>query len=402
MKGFQYFLIGIVIIALSFGLVLCLYIAATRQLTTNETVMLGIILTVLSVLISWVLTHLYSQATLRTSTEEVKRLHAENIRTFAVKAAEKVFNLSTEFDRLNSYLRNIDYSDIESTEIEILVLNERIHATVHLIETLKSMNDTFLSDWRGVIGDEIQQQQNLEQQISEIQAQLESQERMKDFLEEHTVSYDDLEGVQQHIDEMERRLREMISELPFRVRPITRKLIKQDIPIDCPSCASTNVSTLKMRKGARKLIYCANCKKPFKIEVDSSGSLTAEVIPIVDFQIACILCSSEIHDTIPDYPGAFKRVTCQNCELEVTVVKTKDGVNAEAGYRKRLPAKFIEEVFENLPAQPWPKGVHKEIAERLGVSNSAVTSAIAKLLDEGRIAKRSTGADVGDNSGHQT
>ena len=62
MQKIQYILIGIVIIALLFGLGLCLYIAGTRQLTTNETVMLGILLTVFSVLISWILTHLRGQS----------------------------------------------------------------------------------------------------------------------------------------------------------------------------------------------------------------------------------------------------------------------------------------------------------------------------------------------------
>jgi DNA-binding transcriptional regulator GbsR (MarR family)/transcription elongation factor Elf1/uncharacterized membrane protein (DUF485 family) len=385
MKKLQSLLIGLVIIALLLGLGLCLYIAGTRQLSSNETVMLGILLTIFSILISWIFTHLYSQATLHRNTEEVKALHAENIRTFAVKAAEKVFNLSNEFDRLNAYLRNIDYSDIDNSDIENLVLNERINATVHVIETLKSMNDTFLSDWKGVIGNEIQQQQNLEQQISEIQTQLESQQRIKDLLQERVISYDDLEDVQNHIEEMERRLGQMISEMPFRVRPIARKPVRQDITIECPNCASPNMCTLKMRKGARKLIYCTSCKEPFKIEVDDKGTPVAKVVPHVDFELSCILCGSKLHDKIPDYPGALKKVTCQKCDLDITVAKTKEGVNADVGYKKRLPPKFVNEVLEKLPPRPWPKGVHKEIAEKLGVSNSAVSSAIAKLLDEGQI-----------------
>ena len=104
----------------------------------------------------------------------------------------------------------------------------------------------------------------------------------------------------------------------------------------------------------------------------------------------------------------FKKLTCQNCDLEITVSKTKEGVNADVGYRKRLPDKFVDQVLEMLPLRPWPKGIHKEIAEQLGVSNNAVSSAIAKLLDEGRIPKETdsgglnaTGAKVmqkGDQS----
>jgi hypothetical protein len=387
MSRLQSVLIGVFVIVLAGGLILCLYIAATRSLSSNETLMIGILVSIFSVLISWILTHLYSQITLRSSTEEVKQLHKENIHTYAVKAAEKVFNLSNELDRLNNYLKNIDYSSIDNAEIEVLVLNERLHATIHLADTLKSMNDTFLSDWKGVIGDEIRQQQYLEQQINEIQEQLESQQRTRELLEEHTISYEDLETVQQRIEEMERRLGEKISRLPFRVRPVMRPVVRQDIPLECPNCASVNVSRLRTRKGARKLISCNNCGQSFKVEFEKDGSYKIEKVPHVDFTIACILCSCELRDTIPDYPGATRKITCSNCDLEVTVAKTKDGVNADAGYHKRLPRKFIEKVLENLPiTTPWPKGIHKVIAERLHVSNSAVSGAIAILIEEGRVS----------------
>jgi len=140
-----------------------------------------------------------------------------------------------------------------------------------------------------------------------------------------------------------------------------------------------------MRKGARKLIYCTNCKEPFKVEIDDNGTPLAIIVPYVDFELSCILCGAKLHDKIPDYPGALKEVTCQNCDLNITVAKTKDGVNTDAGYKKRLPPKFVKEVLANLPSRPWPKGIHKIIAERMGVSNSAVSSAIAKLLDEKKI-----------------
>jgi hypothetical protein len=37
---------------------------------------------------------------------------------------------------------------------------ERIESAIHLIRTLKSVNDTSLSDWEGVIGDELSSEES--------------------------------------------------------------------------------------------------------------------------------------------------------------------------------------------------------------------------------------------------
>jgi hypothetical protein len=51
--------------------------------------------------------------------------------------------------------------------------------------------------------------------------------------------------------------------------------------------------------------------------------------------------------------------------------------------RKRVPNGVLESVREKLPEQPWPKGVHKEIAQSLGLSNAIVSAAIDELIATG-------------------
>jgi hypothetical protein len=49
-----------------------------------------------------------------------------------------------------------------------------------------------------------------------------------------------------------------------------------------------------------------------------------------------------------------------------------------------LPDEFLSQVDNLLPAQPWPTGVHIEVAEKLEVGKSKVQRAIAQLIKSGR------------------
>ena len=83
---------------------------------------------------------------------------------FALKAAEKVDNLSQELDRLTAYLQQ-ELTDAaggapQAATPEALRLKDaRIESAIHIIGTLKSVNDRSLSDWQGVIGDELDTRQ---------------------------------------------------------------------------------------------------------------------------------------------------------------------------------------------------------------------------------------------------
>ncbi len=46
-----------------------------------------------------------------------------------------------------------------------------------------------------------------------------------------------------------------------------------------------------------------------------------------------------------------------------------------------LPDTIIEQIARSLPPKPWPKGVHKEIATSLGISNTQASAAIDLILE---------------------
>jgi hypothetical protein len=46
-----------------------------------------------------------------------------------------------------------------------------------------------------------------------------------------------------------------------------------------------------------------------------------------------------------------------------------------------LPDNVIEQIAHSLPPKPWPKGIHKEIAASLGISNTQASAAIDLILE---------------------
>ena len=60
----------------------------------------------LSILVTWIVTHLYSRKDLDATIAVTKKEYADNIRKFCIKAAEKVLYLSNELVRLRNSLQN--------------------------------------------------------------------------------------------------------------------------------------------------------------------------------------------------------------------------------------------------------------------------------------------------------
>lgn len=62
-----------------------------------------------------------------------------------------------------------------------------------------------------------------------------------------------------------------------------------------------------------------------------------------------------------------------------------------------LDADFLTEVDVLLPPQPWPIGIHKDVAAKLGCSERKVSAAIQSLIDTGqRMSQRNGVVDPGD------
>jgi molecular chaperone HtpG len=53
----------------------------------------------------------------------------------------------------------------------------------------------------------------------------------------------------------------------------------------------------------------------------------------------------------------------------------------------RLDDELLNAVAESLPSEPWPQGMHKIVASKLGISNGIASRAINELLSSGRVTR---------------
>ena len=129
------------------------------SLTSRENVLFSVLLTVLSIGFSIIISHFYYESSRSSSIDDIKKDYQSNLTLYAEKAAEKVDNLSNELTKLSLYLQQEDEHDF-SSDIALLIKEEKIRSSIHIIETLKSVNDKSLSDWRGVIPEEDIEEKN--------------------------------------------------------------------------------------------------------------------------------------------------------------------------------------------------------------------------------------------------
>ena len=94
----------VVILILVGGVIACIAYIGNAELTNREASLVSIVLTLLSIVGSYLISQFFSTQSYQRAIEQVKEQHAENLRTYALNAAEKVDNLSNELNRLSIYL----------------------------------------------------------------------------------------------------------------------------------------------------------------------------------------------------------------------------------------------------------------------------------------------------------
>lgn len=164
MKKVLSFVLGIALLGV-------LWVLSFEELTTRETSLFSATLAILSMAVSWLITDLYAEKSKQSALEEAKTFHQENLKTYVINASEKVNNISNELSRLTKRLKNTSGS---SENFSQDIIEERINNVIHVIETLKSVNDTTINDWRGIIGLEIKtfKEKEEEQKAKEIESLL--------------------------------------------------------------------------------------------------------------------------------------------------------------------------------------------------------------------------------------
>jgi hypothetical protein len=373
-----------------YGVIACIGVLRDGQLSVRETGLMSIVLTGLSILASWVVGDMYSSSQLKATIADVEEQHRTNLRTYALKAAEKVNNLSSELSRLSAYLQQeLDYTEYRNTEEELQAKEERIESAIHVINTLKSFNDNSLSDWQGVIGDELDQQreeklereQEIRQAIGEVEHQLTAQ------LAEIKAKQQDTPQVQLGIESLRRDLRLALSAATGIPVPLPRmvRAEKNLVEQPCPVCGGVNVYKQRPKIASVKTLDCAGCHRPLIARFDKSkGHYLVAVKPE---KIECPSCKAVLDIGVDPVTGGSASTQCAECGGEIGVVRTKEGLRIRSIIQFENPSDltgdFLDLVRQKLPPQPWPTGVHKVVANDLTVNPHRVSLAIHELISRG-------------------
>lgn len=358
-----------------------LWIIATGEPSSKEVLLLGVVLTISSMLGSWVASRFYAESSFN-----------ENLKLFALKAAEKVDNLSKELDRLSVFLQQeLDSPDYANPAEKLLARELRMEGAIHIINTLKSVNDRSLSDWEGVIGKELdekrEQQQEREEELRGLLERVETlyASRLNDPTAQ-AVSTD--MALRNEINAIRAELRVLTSQIsgvPVR-RP---RPDSQTIEFPCPSCAKPVRFRQRPKPLSIKARTCTNCGARLYSRFEDTAFVLRLREPLRE-QITCPRCTESGQVAVDPVPGSALRLPCATCGAELNITRSAQGVSVrvlETRQQVAAPALGVEltdailsQVEQAMPPQPWPKGAAKNAARALNLPLSIVSRAITELI----------------------
>ena len=375
------FVTVLLLVAMIGGIGVCLWRIAKSAPTANEALLLSLFLTLLSILASWVASKYYSESSYNTS-----------IRVFALKAAEKVTNLSNELDRLSAFIQqDLKENDYESPTEAALAKNIRLEGAVHIINTLKSVNDRSLSDWQGVIGDEISAQREVQE---------EREEMLRDLLERFdSLQHATLRATEAHHDAGQEPLYSEVASIRSELRllasqisgiPVapTRVPKKKEVQKPCPNCGQVLQYRQKPRARNVRAVDCTKCGARLSSKEVDGDFVLASRVPVNE-NVTCPSCGQSSTILVDPVPGSVLDTDCPKCKVGLRISR------AHSGLRLRLPGppkpteppvlaeEFLKKVADLMGPQPWPKGQSLLAAGALEVNPRLIGRATQELIRRG-------------------
>lgn len=363
------------------------YLLFSSDVSNKEAGLISLLLTILSVIVSYIVSHHFAESTYKKAIDEVKQQHQENLKVYALNAAEKVGNLSNELTKLSLYIQNeIDYEDDdESPELVNLSLEERLRSTIHIVNTLKSINDTSLSDWRGVIGEELDEQK--EEQLEREQLLLDLMDRVEDLQQKSNNTQSSKE-----IKELNGKINFILNSVSGTNIPrikVSKKAAKEDISNECPSCKTSITYKQRANEKSFKPIKCENCGQKATARYDKIKGFYLIPESIITSSEQCLWCKDFISIEHSNIPFSSKMCECPNCNGKMKVSTNINGLQLRKFGNKpvqkiELTDELIERVEKLLPEQPWPTAIHREIAHQLEIPENIVSLAVKELISRGK------------------
>ena len=385
-------IINLTIVVLVISIIIILAVIAANDLSSNESTLLGVLLTLLSVVASWIVSSYFSTNSQKTAIEEVKLESQNNLRTYALNAAEKVNNLSSELSKLALYLKTELEKDDSTDEYALNSKIERIESAIHIINTLKSVNDTSLSDWKGVIGDELEVREEEKEEREERLLQI--TENIENILQNQTSNKK--KEISEEIIFIKRQLENLGNSIgnPSLTSRISSKPRRDKIDKPCPNCQVMMSYSQRENVKGHKTIKCSNCGKRSLSRFSPEAGFYLIAEQFIKESFNCPICNEVLEDSLSNIPYTKQIVSCENCgnkikttrniDMGLTIAAITTAVQLEKPKSIPIDEKLLLKVQESLPNQPWPTAIHKTVAEQLTIPNSIAYKCISELIKQGK------------------
>ncbi|WP_250458390.1 hypothetical protein [Microbulbifer litoralis] len=386
---FRKILIGILVLAISLNLLFL----SLGDLTSREVGLLSTLLAILSIAGSWIVAHIYAEKSNEKAITEVKELHQSNLRTYALNAAEKVNNVSIQLNRLAGYLQDALNIDLDGSPKDISTYRiERISSAVHILHTLRSVNDTTLNDWRGVIDEELEEQkEERESREAEVQALIDRVQTLESHWKEGANDIDDRVN-REELDSLRKEVRTLVREITGSSLS-TRRTSTGRTSANCPSCGYENSYGQYQVKDNIREIRCSGCGIELVSTFTKKDKKTILEVPkLVIEDLDCPGCGSVFQQELSTAHRSKSDHRCRNCGSLVRVKRNSDRIRIRI-ISQKLPIseEILEQVKSQMPPQPWPTGIHKEVQANLGITPKTYQRAIDELISRGIFKKQVDG-----------
>lgn len=293
---------------LAFGLITAtvgtLFYLTTTEVTGTHTVLL----TVLSLLASWLVTSVYAEW--QASSE---------LRRYGRRAADKLINLRTNIGRLRERFdeRTEGWDDLEPETLQH-VLAADIENVGETLYIFASLCDTAIRDWQGIIGEELSQWEQAQAEANSLRAEFEQQTTK--LLHEVSSSQASAEEGMTKLAEMESRMDELRSQYQARAAelaqrspfPVKVEPTRLTVPVECPGCSRSMRVLLGSEVGSTGWTPCTDCDGKFAVHRTAAGGI--RVGPLTYRRtLTCPKCRSAFPSEVAEGPGFYRPRVCRSC-----------------------------------------------------------------------------------------
>jgi hypothetical protein len=152
-------------LVLILGIMSIFAVFATTRVGDNEQILYLIILTIISVLTGFLVSQYLAAGQIVRASNDLKTQHAESLKVHAIKVADNVENLSAELQRFASFLEGELQNQYKDASEGYRSRTERIESSIHIIHTLRSVNNASLSEWRNVIPERLTERKSEREEV---------------------------------------------------------------------------------------------------------------------------------------------------------------------------------------------------------------------------------------------